>query len=88
MAALEARELTPYFKFILCKEDYEGRKPDPAPYLAALDKMKGLMNKDLPAGNCLVVEDDPLGVKAGEAAGMTVFYRPMGNDQPFDKLLN
>lgn len=88
MAALETKELAPYFKFILCKEDYEGRKPDPAPYLAALDKMKNLMKKDLPAGNCLVVEDDPLGVKAGEAAGMTVFYRPMGNDQPFDKLLN
>ena len=36
LSALQAKKLFPYFDFILCKEDYEGRKPDPAPYQQAL----------------------------------------------------
>lgn len=88
MAALEAKDLVQYFEFILCKEDYEGRKPDPAPYLTALNKMKNVANEDIQPANCLVVEDDPLGVKAGKAAGMAVFFRPVGDDKPFDLLIS
>ena len=88
MAALEAKSLAPNFDFILCKEDYEGRKPDPAPYLAALQKMEKLHGEKIDPATCLVIEDDPLGVKAGESAGMPVFYRPIGDDKPFDLLIS
>ncbi|NQZ14566.1 MAG: HAD family phosphatase [Alphaproteobacteria bacterium] len=88
MSALDAKDLTRHFKFVLCKEDYEGRKPDPTPYLTALDKMKAIMNAEIDPANCLVVEDDPLGMEAGEAAGMAVFFRPVGDDKPFDLLIS
>lgn len=88
MAALEAKDLMKYFEFILCKEDYEGRKPEPTPYLTALDKMKAVADEDIKPENCLVVEDDPLGVTAGEAAGMAVFFRPVGDDKLFDMLIS
>ena len=88
IAALNAKNLTRYFKFVLCKEDYEGRKPEPTPYLTALEKMKTLMDKNINPANCLVVEDDPLGVQSGEAAGMAVFHRPIDDDKPFDLLIS
>lgn len=84
MSALNAKGLTPFFGFILCKEDYEGRKPDPAPYLAALHRMEKRVGEAIDPATCLVVEDDPLGVQAGEAAGMQVFHRPIGDDKPFE----
>lgn len=87
MSSLEAKDLVQNFKFILCKEDYEGRKPDPAPYLHALKKMEEIEGQSINPANCLVVEDDPLGVQSGEAAGMAVLHRPMGNDKPFDLLI-
>lgn len=88
MSALEAKKLARRFEFILCKEDYEGRKPDPTPYLTALQKMEEIEGEKIDPACCLVVEDDPLGVQAGEAAGMAVFYRPVGDDKPFDLLIS
>lgn len=87
LSALQAKKLFPYFDFILCKEDYEGRKPDPAPYQQALYNMKVKYNReDIDPAHCLVIEDDPLGVQSGEAAGMTVLHRPPG-DQTSIKML-
>ncbi|MCB1529966.1 MAG: HAD family phosphatase [Rhodospirillales bacterium] len=80
MAALEAKDISPRMKFILCKEDYEGRKPDPSPYLTALRKMEEITGQKIDPAACLVIEDDPLGVQAGKAAGMQVLHRPMGDD--------
>ncbi len=80
MSALEAKNLAPCFKFILCKENYEGRKPDPAPYLHALKKMEEFEGHPIDPSTCLVVEDDPLGVQSGEAAGMAVLHRPVGDN--------
>ncbi|MCI5060598.1 MAG: HAD family phosphatase [Alphaproteobacteria bacterium] len=88
MAALEGKDLAKYFDFILCKEDYEGRKPDPAPYLAALNKMQELHHEKIDPASCLVIEDDPLGVQAGEAAGMVVLHRPIGDDKPIEMLVS
>lgn len=76
MAALEAKDLIRHFEFILCKEDYEGRKPDPAPYLTALTKMNEQKGTDIEPSDCLVIEDDPKGVESGRAAGMQVIHRP------------
>ncbi len=88
MAALDAKKLAPTFDFILCKEDYDGRKPDPAPYLTALVRMKEIHKEEINPKNCLVIEDDPLGVQSAEAAGMTVLYRPIGDDKPIKILLS
>ena len=80
MAALEAKNLVPNFKFILCIEDYEGRKPDPAPYLAAKTRMQQITGAAIDPAECLVIEDDPKGVEAGIAAGMTVLHRAIGDN--------
>ena len=88
MAALKAKRLLRFFEFVLCKEDYEGRKPDAAPYLAALKTMKEKTGRNINPATCLVIEDDPLGVKAGEAAGMVVLHRPVGDKTPFSLLLS
>lgn len=88
MAALDAKLLAPYFEFILCKEDYEGRKPDPAPYLTALNKMCALTGESINAENCLVIEDDPLGVEAGKAAEMSTLYRPISDTSPIKTLIS
>ncbi len=75
--ALKAKDLAQRFKFILCKEDYEGRKPDPTPYLAAKTRMQQIMGHAIDPQECLVIEDDPKGVESGKAAGMQVIDRPI-----------
>ncbi|PZO86484.1 MAG: HAD family phosphatase [Micavibrio aeruginosavorus] len=80
MAALNAKQLAPRFKFILCIEDYEGRKPQPGPYLAAKTRMQQVTGNSIDASECLVIEDDPKGVESGTAAGMTVLHREIGDD--------
>jgi len=87
MAALEAKKLAPRFKFILCIEDYTGRKPDPAPYLAAKTKMQQIVGHAIDPQECLVIEDDPKGVEAGIAAGMQVLDRPL-HDTDTEKFMN
>lgn len=74
---LEAKGLTKRMTFILYKEDYEGRKPDPTPYLAALKKM-GVKNP----GSCLAIEDDPKGVESAHKAGLKVIHRKLKKDDP------
>ncbi len=74
LPAHEALGTGKYFEFILCKEDYEGRKPDPAPYVAAMEKISG--GAPFSPKDCLAIEDDPLGVEAAKNAGMTTIYRP------------
>lgn len=77
MAAQKAKGIEQFFDVILCKEDYEGRKPDPAPYLTGMARMN---IKD--AFNCLAIEDDPLGVTAAKRAGMVTMHRLIDADQP------
>ena len=86
MAALESKNLTSYFNFILCIEDYEGRKPQPAPYLAAKTRMQQITGTPIEPEDCLVIEDDPKGVEAGLAACMQVIHRPIG-DNDIEKFL-
>lgn len=62
-AALEVTGLAARLPMRICHEDTPLRKPDPSPYLLAARRL------DVPAGNCLVVEDSVFGVTAGVAAG-------------------
>ena len=79
MAALDAKDLSKYFEFSLCNEDYKGRKPSPIPYETALKTMEQAQGVNINPQNCLVIEDDPLGVEAGKAAKMVVLHRPIGD---------
>lgn len=76
MAAQNAKGLATHFEFILCKEDYEGRKPDPDPYLAGINMMEEIKKTPIPPTICLAIEDDPKGVQSAIAANMKVIDRP------------
>ena len=80
LAALNSKRLPERMKFILCIEDYEGRKPEPTPYLAAKTRMQQVCGAAIDPRECLVIEDDPKGVQSGIAAGMNVIDRPVGDD--------
>ena len=80
MAALKGKNLAGHFKFILCTEDYEGRKPEPTPYLAAMTRMRQMMNRPVYEEDCLAIEDDPKGVTSAKAAGMNVIHRAIGDE--------
>ena len=62
--------LLPYFEFILCREDYREAKPDPEPYLLALQRS----GRD--ARHCLVIEDSVRGLMAAKAAGLECWVIP------------
>jgi len=68
---LERFELRPYFSVVVTAEDVNNKtKPFPDSYLLAASKL------ELPASNCLAVEDSAKGVKSAKAAGMRcVGYR-------------
>lgn len=56
----------PMPKYIISADDVTQGKPSPQPYLMGADKL------GVPIDQCVVVEDAPIGVKAGKASGMTV----------------
>ena len=82
LLALNAREIVSRFEFILCKEDYEGRKPSPLPYLTAIRKMEDTANDSIYTHECLAIEDDPLGVTSASGAGMRVIHRRLHRNDP------
>lgn len=62
-----------YFRVIVGSEDVERAKPDPEPFLAALDRLNAARRgKDEPIhpAQCLVIEDSVGGVAGARAAGM------------------
>ncbi len=82
LMALEAKNIVSRFDFIMCKEDYEGRKPDAAPYLAARAKMEGIVGAYIDPETCLAIEDDPLGVTSAHAAKIPVIHRRLNKEDP------
>ena len=65
MASLKAAEIDPsVFTVILSGNDVTEKKPSPAPYLLAADKLGA------DPAECLVIEDALSGVKSAKAAGM------------------
>jgi HAD superfamily hydrolase (TIGR01509 family) len=61
---LDAIGIRPLFDAIVCVEDTERGKPFPDPFLEAARRL------DVPAEECLVFEDSPLGIAAADAARM------------------
>ncbi len=58
------RRLLRYMDFVLTREDYVSSKPDPEPYLLALQTFGAN------AGDCLVIEDSQRGLQSAIAAGI------------------
>jgi beta-phosphoglucomutase len=54
------------FDVVISGSDHERGKPDPDPYLTALEKL------DLTKNECIVVENAPLGITAARRAGLYV----------------
>ena len=82
LLALNARDIVSKFDFILCKEDYEGRKPNPSPYLTAIRKMEDTANETVQPYECLAIEDDPLGVTSAFGAQIPVIHRRLHKKDP------
>ncbi|MEV4612066.1 HAD family phosphatase [Kitasatospora sp. NPDC049258] len=59
-----------WFTVTLAAEDTERTKPDPAPYLAAAERL------GLDPAACVAVEDTPTGVASAQAAGCAVLAVP------------
>jgi len=59
-----------YFEFVLAREDYGKTKPNPEPYLLALERL------GMKAGNCVAVEDSERGLAAARAAGLRCLVIP------------
>lgn len=68
-SVLEQCQLTHYFDSILSGEMFEQSKPHPEIYLNSAKKL------DVHPNYCLAIEDSTRGIKAGKAAGMTVFAK-------------
>ena len=78
---LRSKNLLRYFEFVLCKEDYNERKPHPMPYLTAFSKMESLYGS-IDKNDCLAIEDDPYGVVSAATAGLHVLHRRRNDEEP------
>jgi HAD superfamily hydrolase (TIGR01509 family) len=58
------RDIVSFMEFVLAREDYDKAKPEPEPYLTALDRFDALPEE------ALVVEDSQRGLGAAIAAGI------------------
>ena len=59
-----------YFEFVLASEDCRQTKPNPEPYLLALERLR------MKADNCVAVEDSERGLAAARAAGLRCLVIP------------
>ena len=76
-----------FFKLVLTREDYNKSKPDPEPYLKALELLA------LDPAKVVVVEDSERGLSAAKRAGLTCWVIPNrlsahGNFSQADKILS
>ena len=63
---LERAELLPFLEFFLSNQDVSAPKPAPDMYIKAIERM------GLRADECLIVEDNPNGIKAARDSGAHV----------------
>ena len=85
-AILDKNIGTKYFDFIITGDDIEKGKPNPAPFLIALNKMK------LSTSQVIVVENSPLGVEAANKAGLeciiTLNNTPLDIHNDFNEVMS
>jgi HAD superfamily hydrolase (TIGR01509 family) len=84
LGKLGLREL---FSVLATADDCERSKPDPEVYLHALERLgrlPSLRTQPLAAGECLAIEDAPLGVVAAQKAGMKCLA--LAHSRPPDEL--
>ncbi len=79
---LDERGITSFMRLILFKEDYQGRKPEPTPYLSGFEKMGILLKESIEPKRCIVIEDDPNGVESAHKAGAIVIHRKLSEEEP------
>ena len=64
---MEKSNLAQYVEFMLSNQDVTRPKPDPEIYTVAIERLK------LQPSECLIVEDNPNGIKAAQASGGHVY---------------
>ena len=62
--------LLPHFELVLAQGDYPRGKPEPDPYLRAVERL------GVPAERCLVIEDSERGLRDAKAAGLQCWVIP------------
>ena len=67
---LDDAKITDYFDVIICGDMVKRSKPEPDIYLTAAKKL------NVPASECIAVEDSESGLNSAHCAGMTVVYIP------------
>ena len=69
-----------HFELVLTREHYRNSKPDPEPYLTAVERL------GVAPERCLVLEDSERGLRAAKAAGLTcwVIPSPLTRDGRFE----
>lgn len=78
MTVLEKHGWGKYFDTVITQEEYKIKKPDPAGYIMAAEKL------GTPISNCVVIEDSKNGVLSGKNAGMYVIGVKAGNEHQQD----
>lgn len=63
-------DLLRYFELVLTREHYRNSKPDPEPYLTAVQRL------GVAPERCLVIEDSERGLRAAKAAGLACWVIP------------
>jgi HAD superfamily hydrolase (TIGR01509 family) len=64
--------LLSHFELVLAQGDYARGKPEPDPYLRAVERL------GVPGDRCLVIEDSERGLRAAKAAGLRCWVIPSG----------
>jgi len=72
--------LSDYLEFYLSNEDVEKGKPDPEVYIRAIKRFKLLPTE------CLIIEDNPNGIKAAEGSGAWVMEVEGPHDVTYQKI--
>lgn len=78
---MKKSNLSGYLDVMLSNEDVTKPKPDPEMYIRAAAML------GVPPDRCLVVEDNPNGIKAGEGAGCPILMVHSVHDVQLDRIL-
>lgn len=78
---MDKSSLSPYIDLIISNEDVSRAKPDPEMYIKAIGRF-GVNPEE-----CIVVEDNPNGIKAGKASGATVMEVSSTDDVNYENIL-